>query len=179
MLDSPYQGSRTGLTPPISAPCLAHLRPRPTGSPSRRRSLLPQRPPKGQFSTGLRGPLFNRREWSTFRSALTAETRFARVRDLPAAPSSNLGPVPAAVEAHTACPMSLLGSAGDRVRSSREAARVTRPARSAYPGRRVHPRYQHTGHRRRASPPTRSAFTGAGATISRAHSNVRARPSIR
>ena len=25
MLDSPYQGSRTGLPPPISAPCLAHL----------------------------------------------------------------------------------------------------------------------------------------------------------
>ena len=49
-------------------------RPRPTGSASRRRSLSPQLTLEGSVLNRRGGPVFNRREWSSFRPALTALT---------------------------------------------------------------------------------------------------------
>ena len=71
----PTAGARqTGLKRP-SPP-----RPRPTGSASRRRSLSLSSTLTGSVLNRRGGPLFNRREWSTFQPALTDCRKLARSR---------------------------------------------------------------------------------------------------
>ncbi len=71
--DPPGRPPSDGLKPP-SPP-----RPRPTGSASRRRSLSPQPTQEGSVLNRRGGPLFNRREWSSFQPALTHKSRSASV----------------------------------------------------------------------------------------------------